>query len=336
MKKNIHNPQALVLYEGYFSDHYYSSYEVMAQSINNWEQVCPYQLNPNGLSGRHQILQLHSMQIAYAQRKGGTMHNAVSSKDALAIAVVEVCAGKACFGHMKLQEGDILFFDDSRPYNFVTNDVIEFIVLTIDKSSLGERLPKLSKAIDHIIHDTDSSFTTALHKILKSFVVTSAKKRNMQIFQEIEEGLLAVIMNLLEEQTPIMPKLSPGEKIALTIRDQAFGHMDGKISITSLAKQHKVSEQTLQNSFKSLFGYTPKYFLRALKLNIVRQELYKSTPSQNKVSKIAFKWGFSHMGQFSHYYTELFGENPSQTLKNIKSNGEDSKTVCVARQEEMT
>jgi len=111
--------------------------------------------------------------------------------------------------------------------------------------------------------------------------------------------------------------------------------MDGKISISSLAEQYDVSEQTLQNSFKSLFGFTPKYFFRSLKLNLINQELKKSDLEQTTVSKIALKWGFVHMGRFSAYYTELFGEYPSQTLKTPCCQEENLDEACVSRQEEM-
>ena len=94
--------------------------------------------------------------------------------------------------------------------------------------------------------------------------------------------------------------------------------MDGKVSISSLSKQHAVSEKTLQNSFKSLFGFTPKLFLRQLKLNLVHHDLVNSSSSYTTVSRIAQKWGFTHMGRFSQYYTILFGENPSVTLNKPK------------------
>jgi len=336
MKKKKYDPPPLTLTEGYFSDKYYDSSAMMTQSINNWKQLCPYQLRPDGLSGRHQVLQLHSMQIAYAQRKGGTMHNIGSAKECLTIAVVEACAGKACMGNLKLQAGDILFFDDSYPHNFVTNDSIQFIAVTIRKSSLGSRLSKLSKALDRCIKDTDARFATTLREIWKRFTKSPHEKKDTASYQEAEEEILTVIMELLSEQTPCKPKLTAGEKIALEIRDQVFHHMDGDISISSLAQQYEVSEQTLQNSFKSLFGFTPKLFLRLLKLNIVRQELQKNDPLQSStVSKVALKWGFKHMGRFSAYYTELFGENPSQTLKNTQADGKALTAACVSRQEEI-
>ncbi len=335
MIKEIYNPPPLTLTEGFFSNKQYHSYEMMGESINNWKQLCPYQLQPNGLSGRQKVLHLHAMQIVYALRKGGTMHNSGGTKECLNIGVVETCADKACFGRMKLKSGDILFFDDSHPHNFITNDTVEFILISIDKSNLGSRLPKLSKAIDHLIHDTDARLATILHDIWKRFTDTSSEKKDTLSYQEAEEEILSVVMELLSKQTPVEPKLTDGEKIALKIRDQVFRHMDGNISIGSLAKQYKVSGQTLQNSFKSLFGFTPKLFLRLLKLNLVHQELQKSTPQQSSVTKIALKWGFRHMGQFSTYYTELFGENPSLTLKNSQEDEKGLNATCVSRQEEM-
>jgi len=330
-----YNPPPLTLTEGYFSDKQYNGYEMMSESINNWKQLCPYQLRPDGLSGRYQVLQLHSMKIVYAQRKGGTMHNTGSPKECFTIGVVEACAGKVCFEHLKLQAGDILFFDDSYPHNFITNDMIQFILVTIRKSSLGSRLSKLSKALDLCIKDTDARFATTLREIWKRFTESSHEKKNTQSYKDAEEEVLEVIMKLLSEQTPAKSKLTAGEKIALEIRDQVFHHMDGNISISSLAKQYKVSEQTLQNSFKSLFGFTPKLFLRQLKLNIVRQELQKNDPEQSTVSKVALKWGFRHMGRFSAYYAELFGENPSQTLKNAQADKKSLTEACVSRQEEI-
>jgi len=335
MKKKMPDPEPLILTEGYFSDQSYDSRDLMGQSINNWKQFCPYQLLPGGLSGRHRILQLHSMQIAYAHRNGGTMHNAGAPKNCLAIAVVEACADKACFGRIKLKKGDILFFDDSHTHNFITNNAIKFTVVSIEKKKLRGKLSKLSHILEHTIQDTDNIFTSTLNNIWERFTGSKYKKKNRVKFIEAEEEILTIVMKLLSEQTPVIPKLKAGEKTALDIRDSVFGHMDGKISITSLAKEYEVSEQTLQNSFKSLFGFTPKNFFRLLKLNLVHFELQKSTPDQNTVLRIAFKWGFTHMGHFSRYYTELFAENPSKTLKTICCKKEDIEKLCVSRQEEM-
>jgi transcriptional regulator GlxA family with amidase domain len=111
--------------------------------------------------------------------------------------------------------------------------------------------------------------------------------------------------------------------------------MDGKVNIDSFAKQYQVSIQTLENAFKSLFGFTPKKFLQLLKLNLVHHDLQNTDPESSTVLRIASKWGFSHMGRFSQEYTKLFGENPSETLKSLEYIKGNMISTCTSRQEEM-
>ena len=327
MKTKTPTAPPLALTEGFYVDETFSSFEMLGRSNNNWKHLCPYQLQPNGLNVRHQILHLTSMQIVSARREGGSMTNIIAAKESLSIAVIEACEDKGCFDKIKLHTGDIFFFDDSHPHNFVSNNAISFSVVTIQKHRLESLHFNFSKIIDHIIRDTDKFFTNTLHKLLTI---------DIKSYQDAEEEILATIMKLLSEQTPGIPKLTVGEKTTLEIRDQFLHHMDGEISISALAKQHHVSGQTLQNSFKALFGFTPQRFLRTLKLNLVYYDLQKSDPKCIKVSEIASKWGFIHMGRFSAYYTELFGEYPSQTLNTPYDTKEDFEETCVARQEEIT
>jgi AraC-like DNA-binding protein len=96
-----------------------------------------------------------------------------------------------------------------------------------------------------------------------------------------------------------------------------------------------VSEQTLQNAFKSLFGFTPKKFLQLLKLNLVHHDLQNAEPKSTTILTVASKWGFRHMGRFSKEYTILFEENPSFTLQSIEYLQGNMISTCTSRQEEM-
>ncbi len=332
MKHKIDEAKPLVLKEGYMSDQHYDDYSDMTKSFINWKHQCTYKLSRDGLSGHHQILQLQNMQIAYAKRIGGVMHKSISAKDCFTVAVVKSLQDKICFGNLKLKVNDILFFDDSHSNIFIANDDIEFIAINIQKKSLGFEGDLLREALDCSVPDTSISFATMLRDIWKECRESDKKIDYLQI----EKKILSYIVEILTQETPRQPKLTKGEKIALSIRDKVFHHMDAKIDIKSLANEYDVSEQTLQNSFKSLFGFTPQYFLRLLKLNNVRQELKTSDYHEAKVSKIANRWGFAHMGRFSAYYKELFGENPSETLKNAQINAKYIATDCVTRKEEVS
>ncbi len=331
MKKKIYQPSPLILNEGYFIDRQFNSLEGMEENSKNWEHHCTYQLSPNAFAGHYQVLQLHSMQLLYAQRAGGFMYDVSSAQDCISVGVLEECMDKACFGQTKLQAGDIIFFDDSRPFNMIANDTIVFTVLSIRKSAIGSFLPKFSNSLNHTIKDIDALFATTLRQVREHF----AKDTNKKDFKDAEEKIYGVIMKLLEEQTPIVTKLTKGEKIAFAIRDQVYHHMDGKVNIETLSKQHHVSEKTLQKSFKSLFGFTPKHFFQQLKLNHVYHDLKYADPHNETVTQVAYKWGFTQMGHFSNYYTALFGESPLQTLKSPNPREEFMEGSCVERQEEI-
>ncbi len=335
MKDKTYNPQPLILTEGSILEYSYDSFETLIrQNSKNWKQGCAYMLEPIRLRGQYLMLHLTSMQIGFGKRKGAAMYNVSSAKDSLSIAVIIMCKGKSCFDRMKFREGDILFFDDSHSHNWIADCQVEHAVITIRKGALPAELSNFSKLIGHSILDTDARLLTTLYEIRKRMTDDSFRK-NTKSYREAENEILTVLMGLLSEQTPVIPRLTAGEKITLDIRDQVFEHMDGKIDIGSLAKQHQCTKQTLVVNFKSLFGFTPQRFLRLLKLNHVHYELLHSYPDQSTVSRIASKWGFMHMGRFSAYYAELFGQKPSQTLKDSSDYHQYIEDNCVLRKEEL-
>jgi len=334
-KKETLVKSSLTLQKGFFVDNHYQNFKSMESSARNWKYRCTYQLIPGAISGHHQILHLENMQVAYSKRDGGIMQEIQMASDSIAIAVIEECVDKACFYRTKLKTGDIIFFDGSVANNLITNNTMQFRVLTIKKSAFDTLLlSKLLRAVNHTIQDKDWLLSTTLKSIWNKFSNEKIEKSDKD-FLEAESKIYEVLTKLLNKQTPVDSDLTSGEETALLIREQVYNHMDGKTTIKSLSKQYSVSEKTLQNSFKSLFGFTPNKFLRYLKLNLVYHDLESAQLKKTTVLNIATKWGFIHMGHFSNYYTELFGENPSQTLSKSIVLDQYISASCVSRLEEL-
>jgi len=335
MNKNIDNYKPLELQEGFFLDKYYENYQMMDSNANssNWKYNCTYQLLPNAIAGHHQILHLTNMQVAYSRREGGMMQDIHLANDTISIAVMENCVDKVCFYRTKLKSGDIIFFDGGRSFNLLTNNTMQFRIMTVKKSALGSLLPILIKALHKTIVDSDDLLSRTLRETWEYF--SNGVSRDKKDFHNAQTKIFQVLYKLLHEQTPKEQKLTKGENISLKIREQVYMHMDSKINIESLSEQHNISAKTMQNSFKSLFGFTPNKFLRHMKLNLVHRDLKHSNPDNNSVQKIANKWGFMHMGHFSGYYTKLFGENPSKTLLTGFKKENRITSLCIDRQEEI-
>jgi AraC family ethanolamine operon transcriptional activator len=57
----------------------------------------------------------------------------------------------------------------------------------------------------------------------------------------------------------------------------------------------------------------PLRYLRISRLNAVRRTLLSGIKDDETILRVSEQWGGWHAGQFTHDYTQLFGENPSQT-----------------------
>ncbi len=85
------------------------------------------------------------------------------------------------------------------------------------------------------------------------------------------------------------------------------------LSVADLCAAASVSPRTLYRAFQERFGISPKRYLQVRGLTGVREELLTAR-SESRVSDIANRWGFWHMGQFAADYRRQFGELPSDTL----------------------
>ena len=111
---------------------------------------------------------------------------------------------------------------------------------------------------------------------------------------------------------PVRRRIQAAEHAKMYISE----FQDWPLTLGHLCEATGLSERTLQYAFLEHFGVTPKSYVRAFRLNNVRRELKRSSPSDTKISEIASRWGFWHMGQFAADYRAQFSELPSQTLAN--------------------
>ncbi len=90
-------------------------------------------------------------------------------------------------------------------------------------------------------------------------------------------------------------------------------HLARPFQLKSLATASGTSARTLQRTFHDAYGVTPHEWARCLALHRVRARLLRTDSGRFSIEGIAREYGFRHMGRFSAYYEELFGELPSVT-----------------------
>ena len=97
-------------------------------------------------------------------------------------------------------------------------------------------------------------------------------------------------------------------------KDYAADHPDQPIRIGELCRDLAVSERTLRHAFCDVTGLSPLDYLKSFRLNRVKRQLRESDAGETLVKQFAYANGFTHLGQFSRDYQQMFGELPSQTL----------------------
>jgi AraC-like DNA-binding protein len=128
--------------------------------------------------------------------------------------------------------------------------------------------------------------------------------------------IAALLKEAIGERLPLDKPASNGSVpwyIAAAER-QLLDDVSQQISVMDLAQIAGVSTRTLHDGFRKHRGASPMKMLRAQRMEMVRKDLTKPEESTS-VTDAAMKWGFNHLGRFSSYYIERFGERPSETLR---------------------
>lgn len=89
-------------------------------------------------------------------------------------------------------------------------------------------------------------------------------------------------------------------------------------SIKDLAASCGVAPRTLQKHFRRFVGRTPREVQAAARLEGTRRDLLHGLPDA-RVTDIALKWGFRHLGRFAILYRHRYDEIPSATLRRCRS-----------------
>ena len=93
-------------------------------------------------------------------------------------------------------------------------------------------------------------------------------------------------------------------------------HVDEPIGMAQLCDVTGVSERSLRNACHAVCGTSPKRYLTRCRLEAVRQALEAARAGEATVTRIATDFGFFELGRFAGTYSALFGEHPSETLRN--------------------
>lgn len=108
----------------------------------------------------------------------------------------------------------------------------------------------------------------------------------------------------------------PRKQIIDRAMDLVDQHEGQYLSLDQLATAAGVSERTLRDAFHWYFGVSPLQYLNRRTLHQIRKALKSADPMRATVTEIATQFGVWQFGRMARDYRHLFGELPSETLRN--------------------
>jgi AraC-like DNA-binding protein len=121
--------------------------------------------------------------------------------------------------------------------------------------------------------------------------------------------------NALNSEPPRIPgRVAPAAlRRALDFID-ANAHVE--LTVTDVAEAARIGPRALQNAFRRYLDTTPTSYARRVRLDGAHRDLQSADPSRgDTVAAVATQWGFAHPGRFATLYRDVYGNSPSQTLR---------------------
>lgn len=185
------------------------------------------------------------------------------------------------------------------------------------------------------VQDASAGFKSGdphLAKILEGYLIETPFFRNhahaLQRASSLERSLIVYREAGVSTSSPSETKALIGDDRRLCRALQLINdRLETSVDLELIARESGLSLRNFYYLMRKYTGMTPYNFCRSRRLIKARESLIRNYEIDPTVSNHALKWGFNHLGRFSSYYKEHFGEFPSDTIKCLDSLTKHSKEV---------
>ena len=132
---------------------------------------------------------------------------------------------------------------------------------------------------------------------------------------DMKEHLISVMFECLPHNYSEIDRANSQIALPKSLRraeDYMRAHCDQPLTVGGIAREAGCSERALQNAFREHRQAGPMAVLKEFRLQGAHQDIMHSNQS---VTDIAFKWGFTNLGRFARMYADKYGTTPSQAAR---------------------
>ena len=298
-----------------------------ASCLQHWKQRYD-QLTAGLFSGNFEEFWFDNLQV-FRERTNQSVHEAGQSWEGSRTFGVPVeIDGKGWYCGQILDLNSIITLKGGEEMDFRTPKVQEILAVTTDAAALNDYALQVEhrdieaelagKRVLPASAEQAATLRDFLGTVMASLRATPEMLRHAAMRKALEQAIYGSLIASINPDTEHRPTPSGHARrlVAERAREYMNAHIEEPITVADLCAELRVSRRTLQYSFQDVLNLNPVSFLRALRLNGVRRDLKRSADHSASVADIAARWGFWHLSHFAADYKSMFGELPSETLRN--------------------
>ena len=231
-----------------------------------------------------------------------------------------ICMMNGSGNGLNVLPGTFHVADGEKPFEAVmTDEECKFLGLVIDKEKVEPVLR---------CYHGERSRPTALREIISPgrtgavrFMRTTCELWDTLRHSDIAKSPTAMlettdrlICEMLEAsiiEEPGDQKVPENERAAAAAAEYIVENLDGNLSRAEIANNTGTSVRSLTRNFRKRYGVSIRQFIIEQRLEAANRALLTSDPDEVSVTKTATRFGFWHLGRFSSYFRDRFGEIPS-------------------------
>jgi len=212
--------------------------------------------------------------------------------------------------------GQIIIVDSGQPCRVETGSPpYDVICITVPKADLRGIMDLEDKLANTLVKPTPAALPLLSCTNTISQQLTSYSQGELSAFYEACVSLLPLAAGCFNDEHKEKLSSPRANLLMRELREFADQNLaDPGLSPRKAAHHFGVSVRYVHKLF-ACWGTTFNAYVAAARLNNVRKDLQSLPSNRQKISKLAFRWGFNDLSSFNRSFKQHFGCSPSRFRK---------------------